>query len=502
MDQSTIHFLPVSKLQVYIDKINNLIPHLREQNVSFAEINNQIVEYKSTKWGKSTDVDSGISVSLGLNEKNSVKPMYLEIEGDFRTTNYKLQLNQRYSINMKDCVPNLKYTEVTIIKKINEGELNYSKVQISSDDEVLINTSNTYLVPDQKTDVTFARISAPSEIKAALTAIANPVYLAPPLGFLEYKFNSSEKKTKESAFGQKFVFDNYSMIGMVNGKIVIEGIAALDEGSQVSYFYEKNQKRKNWTTPIAFKDKIFLGQPQLGASYFDSNLTQQDQEKNEYILKANKKLDYDHFRAYYSAEEIGLENEFKIYKLKEAYPPVVSGEPVAADLESNSTIQTDLPEIQRIAESISKMTSDRKVQVVEILKYLSLNYSYDHEMLEKDKVRPLTTKEALDRKKGVCQHYAVIFTAIARALKIPTRIVFGYFIDSTTTTPHAWVETEVSKNLWQVIEPQAADGLERTKTRFYFPISRAKNLEDMNLELVNDVYYRLYNSKYIALPLN
>jgi transglutaminase-like putative cysteine protease len=43
------------------------------------------------------------------------------------------------------------------------------------------------------------------------------------------------------------------------------------------------------------------------------------------------------------------------------------------------------------------------------------------------------------RGKGVCQHYdyAVIFTAVARALKIPTRINAGYLMTDGYSGVHA-----------------------------------------------------------------
>ncbi|MGZ3809349.1 MAG: transglutaminase-like domain-containing protein, partial [Bacteriovorax sp.] len=118
-----------------------------------------------------------------------------------------------------------------------------------------------------------------------------------------------------------------------------------------------------------------------------------------------------------------------------------------------------------------------------ILDYLSTHYTYDYEMVKNNNIRPLTTEEAFSRGKGVCQHYAVIFTTIARALKIPTRIVMGYLLGNGSAGSHAWVEAEVLPGVWRVIEPQSQNGLTQTHTRFYFPTARAKFLENKNSNL-------------------
>jgi len=116
---------------------------------------------------------------------------------------------------------------------------------------------------------------------------------------------------------------------------------------------------------------------------------------------------------------------------------------------------------------------------------LAQKYAFDDDMVSNNVVRPLTTQEALARGKGVCQHYAVIFTAIARALKIPTRIIYGYHLDDSLASGHAWVETSTVDGFWQVVEPQLEDGLTSTYTRFYFPLGRAFPLEDKNADTIS-----------------
>ena len=65
--------------------------------------------------------------------------------------------------------------------------------------------------------------------------------------------------------------------------------------------------------------------------------------------------------------------------------------------------------------------------------------------------------EALGLKKGVCQDYAHIFIAMARANKIPARYVSGYLNQGKkflgASFMHAWVEAYVPQLGWVGFDP-------------------------------------------------
>ncbi len=498
IDQNKILLAPEIKLQKQIDEVNGIIPISVEQKLMFTEIDNQIQEFIFLKNVNVRNKSYEISMMVGLNKKNAIQPMYFEITSTLKLPSLNQTLRQRYSVNTS-CNLNLQHTTYTEFKKTNEKDIFYSTLEIS-DGEVIEQKTDAFSVPDGKTDIDFALVSSTSELIDIAVKTKNPVILIPFLGFIDLQF-AFKDRIKEFAFGHEFNFDRFSSTWKLNGKIISDSAILVDEASKVSYSFMTDGKGKSWTVPSSFKDQIYLGQVQFGNEYFDSKInTNYQQFNNSYILKTNKPLDYDHFRAYYTYAEINKENDLATYNLQEVYPPVIQDNTIPADLESNSTIQTDLPEIQKISGDILKVAKTRKEQISNILKYLADNYSYDYEMLNKDTVRPLSTKEALDRKKGVCQHYAVLFTAIARAMKIPSRIVNGYLINGDKPGLHAWVEAEVSENLWQVIEPQSADGLLNTRTRFYFPISRARFLEDKNSNF-SEEFMKMNNSKYIVQPI-
>jgi hypothetical protein len=498
IEQNRIAFVSESKLQVQVESANRLILTKADSQISFTEVNNQIQEFVTSKNMTSANGTNEIQVVIGLNEKNAIQPMYLELKNIFTSPTSKQELTQRYSVS-SSCVLNLKTTSYTEQNKKNETDVVYSAVRVV-DGETVENKTTSFSIPSGKIDVDFMQMTSPRQFKEAILKIKNPVSLIPAFGFLDLKFNFIGK-VNEAAFGADFKFDRYETVWSQNDKIILSADIAIDDASNVCYFFIKDQNRKQWTLPSSFKNKIFLGQAQLGGTYFDSSLTTNYQQtNNSYILKSNKKLDYDHLSAYFTLEKKESVGQFDAYRVTEVYPPVMTGTTTPLDLEVNSTIQSDLPEIQKIAGDIVKTTQVRIDQIGLILNYLATHYSYDEEMVEKDKIRPLTTQQALDRKKGVCQHYAVLFTAIARALKIPTRIVVGYLIFGSRSELHAWVESEVSENLWQVIEPQSKEGLSTTRTRFYFPLYRGRYLEDMQAETSQE-NLKQYNSKYAAEPV-
>jgi transglutaminase-like putative cysteine protease len=68
-----------------------------------------------------------------------------------------------------------------------------------------------------------------------------------------------------------------------------------------------------------------------------------------------------------------------------------------------------------------------------------------------------TAIEAFARKQGVCQDFAHIFIACARAVNIPARYVSGYFLRSDgcddQTAGHAWAEAYVEDLGWVGFDP-------------------------------------------------
>ncbi len=499
VEQKTLQFIEENQFQTDISLANQVLSSASvSENYSFDEINGQIQEVKKTYYNFNGGVKIESSFTVGLNEKNSLNPMYFEIKSEQKSLAKKIELVQRYSVS-ENCSLNIKRTSLSQYT-LNNGNLIHYESKTIADSEVTEDISKDFTVPAGKTSLDFSSMSTAQESIELLDQVSNGVSVIPAIGFIDFEM---EKLTpfSESAFGTNFNFERRQITFLFNKKPLAQIIAQIDSANEAQLITYIGQNKKSWILPKKYKDQISLGQAQLGNSYFDSKLSAKYQSTSgSYILKTNKDFTFKNIKGYYKSVFVEEKETFKTYTMHELFPPVFDDNVTASDLEINSTIQSDLPEIQNIAQTILLKTLDRKGQISEILKYLSHNYTYDYDMVEKDKVRSLTTKEALDRKKGVCQHYAVLFTAIARALKIPSRIIVGYLINAEKPGMHAWVEAEVKQNQWQVIEPQLADGLTKTFPRFYFPLLRGFFLEDKNTNSTEFIM-TMMDLKFEALPI-
>ncbi len=504
IENKQIEYANEQKFAKVITEANSIIH--RKENLTeygFAEVNGQVQEISKRFIYSSNSDKTSVEFKVGLADENSKHSMIFSIESEINVDNLKIGLIQSYSVN-QDCTLSLKRTSLNQLSKKNEKQIEYSNVVIA-DSEIVANEKTTYEIPEGKTSVDFmmdtVTFKETFEAMKKLKSVSNPVYLIPSLGFADMNFSDLPAEV-QNAFGETYHFERQQLEINYDGKTLVSVIFYVDLAKETALTFDSGDQLKTWILPAHFKGQISLGQVQLGKSYFKSAVSKENLMNDAgYILDTNKIITYDRFSAYYQSKLVSENKESFKYSLVETYPPVTSGKSSPDDLVVNSTIQSDLPEIQSIAKQISASAQSRNGQIAEILKYLSKNYTYDYDMLEKEKIRALTTKEALDRKKGVCQHYAVLYTAIARALKIPSRIIVGYLIQGTKTGLHAWVESEISEGQWQVIEPQNPEGLTKTRTRFYMPLLRGDLLEDINTSSKKWIM-TLINLKMMAEPLS
>jgi hypothetical protein len=110
-----------------------------------------------------------------------------------------------------------------------------------------------------------------------------------------------------------------------------------------------------------------------------------------------------------------------------------------------------------------------RLQVAKIItKVVKSKMEIDDAALNDGIVDQRTTEDILKSRMGVCQHFAVVFAAIARAIGIPARIVAGYLITYDEESGHAWVEVKLNDNVWWPLDPEE-DANERLPYRGYLP---------------------------------
>ncbi len=130
-------------------------------------------------------------------------------------------------------------------------------------------------------------------------------------------------------------------------------------------------------------------------------------------------------------------------------PPYVGDESLdaserARSLASDSFIQSDDPDIVHEARSIAgKGTPLDKARAINQWVYANLTKSPTLSLP--------SAKEILKQRVGDCNEHAVLFTALARAVGVPTRIATGLTYTGGQFYYHAWPEVFVGR--WMAVDP-------------------------------------------------
>ena len=461
-----------------VNRIDYQVRRSKDQNVS-------LIAYYLTYPGSLGDE---LSYDLSLSEGNTDSALNLEITYKSVTVNSMIQLTRDFKVN-RDCTMTLAKGDLQVIKMIGSAsKFHFAQTEFYSDGGASAKQGD-FEIPTGHKLMNFFNgdvFPAPGGNYAC--------YFSPDTPVLSTVIKESTPETY-NVFGRSVKLIGRTVEMMTQGQVVLKGYIGRDPSSGFAMW--EMGDGQTWTIPLEIWNKENLG----STSAIQTNISYQLPENYfkdhaSYILIGNIP-NYDHRDAYWKATKSNSASD--AWKITETSVPKTVGNVVAADLASNDTIQTTLPEIQKIkAEILAKAPTDKKEQIGLLLKWLSTSYTFDEDMVSSNIVRPLTTKEALDRKKGVCQHYSVIFTAAARALGIPTRIVTGYHIRDGFAL-HAWVEVSIEKGLWQVVEPQLEDALTNVSTRFYFPLERATNLEDKNSSAI--FFIKMLQEKFEFKPV-
>ena len=189
--------------------------------------------------------------------------------------------------------------------------------------------------------------------------------------------------------------------------------------------------------------------------------------------------------SYFKVEEQKIAHNYSrtVLKVEKIFiPPSVrwTTAPTVEDkkyLQGSKYIQLD--KVQSIAEELRpqlKNLSRLQASVLIIKKVLTL-MTYDHASLDDGLIDAKGTEEILKSKVGVCQHFSVLFTSIARALNIPTRIISGYSIEENLLINHSWVEIKVNNSIWWPLDAQIEK--DRLPSLNYFPLQQTTFYEAM-----------------------
>jgi hypothetical protein len=114
-------------------------------------------------------------------------------------------------------------------------------------------------------------------------------------------------------------------------------------------------------------------------------------------------------------------------------------------LVSSPLVQSDHPKIRQLARSIIS----GKEKALEAIQHIS---QWVYKNIEKKPTVSLPSAlEVLNSRVGDCNEHTVLFTALARAGQIPTRMVAGLLYHDNKFFYHAWAECYLGK--WVAIDP-------------------------------------------------
>jgi transglutaminase-like putative cysteine protease len=115
-------------------------------------------------------------------------------------------------------------------------------------------------------------------------------------------------------------------------------------------------------------------------------------------------------------------------------------------LEDSAEVQARHPMIRALARELAGEKQNAWQIAKDINRWVHLN-------LEKELVDTVTALDALHERRGECQSHTFLFTALTRAVGIPTRIVNGlvYSPEYAGFLYHAWPEVYVGE--WRALDP-------------------------------------------------
>ncbi len=142
----------------------------------------------------------------------------------------------------------------------------------------------------------------------------------------------------------------------------------------------------------------------------------------------------------------------------------------AAALLPSSAVQNRDPMIRKLALSIAAGKESTFDKIDAVLAWLERN-------IRKEPVDTFSALDVLDAKRGECQGHAYLYTALMRALNVPTRVVNGlvYSAEFGGFLYHTWAESLVD-GAWRAVDP-TFNQTEADAT--HIALVRGENLADL-----------------------
>jgi transglutaminase-like putative cysteine protease len=106
-------------------------------------------------------------------------------------------------------------------------------------------------------------------------------------------------------------------------------------------------------------------------------------------------------------------------------------------VEPDAILQADHADVRKLAAQLKRPGASRWQQARVLQDWVSDNMQFDAG------VAMVSASEVVRDRRGTCVAYAVMLTSLARALEVPSRMVFGYVYAANMWGGHAWAEIQV-----------------------------------------------------------
>jgi hypothetical protein len=127
-------------------------------------------------------------------------------------------------------------------------------------------------------------------------------------------------------------------------------------------------------------------------------------------------------------------------------------------------IDSDNNSIINAAKSAAGKETDPVSIARKLYNFVTRKLEYDYERAKDEDYDFYNASEILKMGKGVCSDYAILYTALLRAMKIPARIAAGVPVEAVITSPgntlsfgHAWVEIKLPGYGWTPFDVTSED---------------------------------------------
>lgn len=421
---------------------------------------------------ESSSENFSYNVNINASENDSSDLLSYDIEVSRSSDSESFSVNQTFAVD-SFCNARLKNTEienskfdgrkftistVELYPGNQAGSLQKSEVQI----EIPTDAADPNLFNGTESYYELARIV--SELKAQGKKIYIPL---PDGGLAQLSIEPLQETIKHlDPFIGKVVEHKAVTIKVYLKNIEVVSML-LGESTASEFSFSQNDESETWTVDENYWSQLTLkgSPPKANKVEADSNLFYQP-GASRVELMSNAKYNYSNLGAYWSTKSTLASTSEWNYGVRLLSSPQIlpraSSQLVAtehratAELQASKFVEVNAPEVQAFIEKLKSYKSENRVQMaLRIAELVNEQITYDYDSVSNGEVYPLTTTDVLSRKKGVCQHFANLFAAIARGVGLPTRIIVGFLISSDSAGLHAWNEIEVSDGVWLPIEPQS-----------------------------------------------